>query len=900
MSRMRGYQALMQAGTYQAWNEGCQVVMPVVATGGGKCLGVDTPVLMFDGTVKKVQHIQVGELLMGPDSTPRQVLSLARGSEELYRVTPIKGDPYVVNESHILSLKKTGVGVDEIVNISVRDYLSKNKNFKHLYKGWRAAVEFAFVTKPDADLPPYLLGVWLGDGCSRLPAVTTADPEIAEYLANYVCTRGLHLRRDNVNTGAATTYYLTTGKKRKGINRLTNALRTYDLLENKHIPHTYLCGSRQTRLETLAGILDSDGYLHHGHYDLIFKSERLANDTAYLARSLGFACYVKKAFKRATNSNHAGEHYNRITISGDVSEIPTRILRHQAAPRMQKKDVLRVGISVESIGVGDYYGFEISGDRLFMLGDFTVTHNTVVMADTARKHVGHGLAAAHRGVLVGQISQSLAREGVVHNIVGPSSLIKTVVDGHMEEFGKCFFNASARFHVASVDTLKRRNVGNLKDLITLGMMDEGHHILRDNKWGQCLQMFPNAKWMTPTASPKRADGRGLGRHASGMVDRFVFGPTMRELIDWGFLTDYKVRWVQPSDLDLADIRISNATGDYNEDEVRKRVKHSGLIIGNIVDTYCQHEMGKLAVCFAVDIEHAGDIAKRFNERGVRAEVISADTPEAERRAMLKRFKSRQTQVLVNVDLFGEGFDLPAIEVVIFARPTASLALFIQQFGRVLRLMISPIHMAAWDTYTVAQRKHVIAESGKAFGIVHDHVGNIAHFGGTPDMFTDWTLDDAPKKASKSAADAIPLRPCLNVSCQMPFMRMYTACPFCGWVPPVPEARTIKEVDGDLELLSSEELRELLGAVDSFKAPPKIPYGADHMVRQGILNRHANEQHNQKMLQQAMGLVMPTNLDERTRNKKFYLQYGIDTLTAQTLPSKPASELRERILASIVK
>lgn len=325
-----------------------------------------------------------------------------------------------------------------------------------------------------------------------------------------------------------------------------------------------------------------------------------------------------------------------------------------------------------------------------------------------------------------------------------------------------------------------------------------------------------------------------------------------------------------------------------------------MIIGNIVDTYCQHTMGKLAVCFAVDIEHANDIAKRFNERNVRAEVITAETPETERRAMLKRFKTRQTLVLINVDLFGEGFDLPAIEVVIFGRPTASLALFIQQFGRVLRLMISPIHMAAWDTYTVAQRMAIIAESGKPYGIVHDHVGNIAHFGGTPDMFVDWTLDDAPKKASKSAADAIPLRPCLNVNCQMPFMRMYPACPFCGWVPPVPEARTIKEVDGDLELLDSETLRALLGARDAFNRSPAIPYGASDIVRAGILNRHANEQHNQKMLQQTMSLVMPTNLDTRTANRKFYLQFGIDTLSAQTLTSKEANALRERIIASMTK
>lgn len=886
----------------------------------------------------------------------------------------------------------------------------------------------------------------------------------------------------------------------------------------------------------------------------------------------------------------------------------------------------------------DVYRAWASGKKIVMGVLPTGAGKTVLMADTIRQHAGSSLMMAHRGQLVGQISQALARESVPHNIIGPSSLIKTVVDGHMEEFGKTFFNASAKCSVASVDTLARRNVGSFAHQVTLGMMDECfpagtlvdgkpietlvvgdmvtafdeqtgefhrrqvvrtfknpmpewlvvvrtthhtlkctsghpfwtrrgwvnaadlttddevleyasdlyevrpavrnqcgtpavpvpkdrqdflheevrdavsgraatgereetgaaqvcelrkdvrsvrmedhlsdtivqrelcdttqvenlinndecdqscarfyedarkepdarcecsrkgvkhiagdwactcnswwqwarayslrkitagllvcawvrrtirgqnqqasglpeslqdrlgtpdaencsgsgrvfareqdsdaagrkedciprwhrlesvsiqkstssdgasvynievdglhtyvangvvthncHHTLADNKWGRCVNMFPNAKWLMVTATPKRADGRGLGRHASGLVDEMCMGPTMRELIDWGFLTDYKVRWVQPSDLDLEGIRMSNATGDYNQDEVTSRVKHSGMIIGNIVDTYTTHTRGKLAVCFAVDIEHARDIAKRFNDTGVAAEVISADTPEAERRAMLKRFKSRQTLVLVNVDLFGEGFDLPAIEAVIFARPTASLALFIQQFGRVLRLMISPIHMAAWDTYTVEQRKQIIAESGKPFGMVHDHVGNIAHFGGAPDMFTDWDLDDAPKKTSKGAADAIPLRPCLQ--CQMPYMRMYPACPFCGWVPPLPEARGIKEVDGDLELLSSEELRALLGAKDAFYRPPAIPYGATPAIRGGILNRHANNLHAQTMLQDVMKLVMPPLYDERTNNRKFYLQYGVDTLTAQTLPSAKAQELRERILESVRK
>lgn len=676
-----------------------------------------------------------------------------------------------------------------------------------------------------------------------------------------------------------------------------------------------------------------------------------------------------------------------------------------------------------------------AGNKVVMGVLPTGAGKTILMANTIRQHAGCSLMMAHRGQLVGQISQALARESVVHNIIGPSPLIKTIVDAHMDEFGKTFFNASAKCSVASVDTLARRNVGSFAQQVTLGMMDECfpagtlvdgvpietlsigdevvafddatgefskrkivrtfknpipaslvvictaratlkctgghpfwtqrgwvnaiylttddkvleygheegqfsrwvrlesvsiqkptsadgafvynvevaglntyvangivthncHHTLADNKWGRCVEMFPNAKWLMVTATPKRADGRGLGRHASGLIDTMCIGPTMRELIDWGFLTDYTVRWVQPSDLDLEGIRMSNATGDYNQDEVTARVKHSGMIIGNIVDTYCKHTMGKLAVCFSVDIEHANDIAKRFNERNVAAEVISADTPEAERRAMLKRFKNRQTLILLNVDLFGEGFDLPAIEVVIFGRPTASLALFIQQFGRVLRLMISPIHMAAWDTYTVEQRKRIIAESGKPFGMVHDHVGNIAHFGGAPDMFTDWTLEDAPEKASKSAADAIPLRPCLN--CQMPYMRMYPACPFCGWEPPLPEARGIKEVDGDLSLLTSDQLRELLGAKQAFYSDPKIPYGASFQVEAGIRNMHANKMHNQTMLQDVMKLVMPPLYDERTNNRKFYLQYGIDTLTAQTLPSADATKLRERILESLRK
>ena len=115
---------------------------------------------MFDGTIKKVENIQVGDLLMGPDSTPRTVKQLARGRQEMARITPIKGDSFVVNLDHILSLKTTNNGKTksftgkEIINISVKDYLQKSNTFKHLVKLYRVPINFQ--GNEDLKIPPYI------------------------------------------------------------------------------------------------------------------------------------------------------------------------------------------------------------------------------------------------------------------------------------------------------------------------------------------------------------------------------------------------------------------------------------------------------------------------------------------------------------------------------------------------------------------------------------------------------------------------------------------------------------------------------------------------------------------------------------------------------------------------
>src|SRR3990167_1521950 len=346
-------------------------------TGMGKCLGRDTPVLMFDGRIILVQNIKPGDLLMGPDSKPRTVLSICTGIENLYRIIPTKGDPYVVNESHILSLKMTesagGHPKHSIANISVRDYLKSSKHFKHCARGWRTGVDFPKLHQ-NKPVPPYVMGIWLGDGTQNLSAITTADNEVETAWREYAQSLHDHNVRVQAGRGCKT---LFISSPRGKINIALSAFRDADVVGNKHIPDIYKIASREDRLELIAGILDADGYLVNGNYDLVSKYKRLADDIVFIARSLGLAAYAKPCKKGIKSLVFTGDYW-RICISGDTGIIPSRVERRKAPPRRQKKSVLVTGIRIESIDIGDYYGFEIDGDRLFMLGDFTVTHNTVI------------------------------------------------------------------------------------------------------------------------------------------------------------------------------------------------------------------------------------------------------------------------------------------------------------------------------------------------------------------------------------------------------------------------------------------------------------------------------------------------------------------------------------------
>lgn len=525
---------------------------------------------------------------------------------------------------------------------------------------------------------------------------------------------------------------------------------------------------------------------------------------------------------------------------------------------------------------------------------------TVIVGDAVKTWDAPTAVTAHRQELTGQLSLALAAEGIAHNVVtNDPKTLRAIVSAHVEDVGRSFINPTSEIRVVGIDTLVRMNADADPwfKRVRYYVNDEGHHVLRDNKWGTGYSMFPNARGFFPTATPIRADGRGLGRDADGFVDELIEGPGMRALIDMGFLTDYRV-FCPEVKVNLAQVHISGATGDYNQHEVRKAVHAAPELIGDIVREYLARAPGKLGVTFAVDVEHAREIAQAYQRAGVPAEVITSKTPDGLRRSLLRRFRAREILQLVNVDLFGEGFDLPAIEVVSMARPTESYALFAQQFGRALRLMIDKAHVEQWGYYTDAERLWLISQSSKPRAIIIDHVGNVLRHG-LPDRPREWSL--AARERGSSASDAIPLRRCLNPKCAMPFERIRKCCPHCGAYPMPAERTSIEAVDGDLTELDPETLRIMRGEVARIDGPAPVLSHLPIAAQINAANHHAARQQAQAPLRHAIASWAATYADDDSTNyRRFWFTFGVDVVSALALNAKDAAALETRIVTDLAK
>lgn len=470
---------------------------------------------------------------------------------------------------------------------------------------------------------------------------------------------------------------------------------------------------------------------------------------------------------------------------------------------------------------------------------------------------------AHRHELVGQMSLHVANRGIKHRIIGSASTVAQVIAEHRREFnGQSFVNPDANCSVASVQTLisRRDTLAAWAAQVDDWTLDEAHHATKLNSFGQCVSMFPNARGLGVTATPRRADGMGLGRHHDGVFDDMIVGPSMRELINIGALCDYEIA-IPASDFEIDESTLA-PSGDWSTARMREASKKSH-IVGDVVTEYVRRAFGKRGICFATDVETANEMARKFQENGIPAAAVSAKTPSDVRNDYIRRFRDGRLWVLVNVDLFGEGFDVPAVEVVIMARPTASLAVYLQQFGRALRVL-----------------------GGKRFGLVIDHVSNWKRHG-FPDKPHYWSLDRRDKRAKRAPdPDEIELTACRE--CSRPYERALPACPYCGAVIPLPDpaSRTLEQVDGDLTLLDRDMIARMQAAV-MLESPAsmgeRVGAVAGPVAGAGAINRQIERYGAQQRLREAIeqwaGVERHRGRSDAESYRRFFLTCGVDVIGA---------------------
>jgi superfamily II DNA or RNA helicase len=302
------------------------------------------------------------------------------------------------------------------------------------------------------------------------------------------------------------------------------------------------------------------------------------------------------------------------------------------------------------------------------------------------------------------------------------------------------------------------------------IIDEDHHALA-RSYRKIIEAFPQAQRIGITATPCRLNGGGLG----DVNDKLVVGPSAKWLIEHNYLAPYD--YYAPTVADLTGIHTVH--GEYATDEVVRKLNKSA-IYGDVIGYYRKLADGRQAICYCASVEHSRNMAEQFRSAGIAAEHIDGETPRQERDAAVRRFRDGQTRILCNVDLIGEGFDVPDCSVSILLRPTKSLTVYIQQSMRCMR-------------YQPDKRSVII-----------DHVGNYARFG-LPDADREWTLEPKPRK--KKPAAALKIRQCPKCF----FTHEWApACPHCGYVYPVKD-RTIDEI-------KTARLEKIKGIVLDYTTP----------------------------------------------------------------------------------
>lgn len=517
-------------------------VMISAYPGFGKCLGYDTHVMMYNGDVKKVQDIKQGDKLMGDDSKPRNVLSVCKGQEKMYRIKLSNGDSFTANESHILSLKiKNNISIkynrgkyivtyfdhqkfhditlyfDEmmemrnhlenintsnILDIEIKDYVKLPEQIKKRLKSFKVSIDF-----PEKDVKnPYLVGFWIGNG-------------------NFSIFR-------------------------KSLRKLL-----INIDNNDRIPEEYLKNSEKNRKELLKGLLHSDGVYRNGKYVIATPKESFAQDVAFLIRSLGIPMTYKFSNKKY-----------RITI-GNV--------RKNQFPVNSK--FLVYDFTVIPVKETDYYGFVIDGNHRFLLGDFTVTHNTCCSIYLSCYIKFKTLIIVNKLVLMKQWEESI---------------IKFCPDAKVQRITPKSKRKDCDFYIINAINMEKMGKDFFSDIGTV-IVDEAHLIMAETL-SRSLQYVSPRYLIGLTATPYRPDGldvlldmyfgkhkiiRQLWREHTVYKVETGFKPTIEYSktgkVNWGVVLDSQANNIERNELI---IKLLKHFSDRNFLVLVKRVSQGEYLI----------------------------------------------------------------------------------------------------------------------------------------------------------------------------------------------------------------------------------------------------------------------------------------------------------------------------------
>lgn len=719
-----------------AIREGHKRIILQAPTGFGKCHGRGTKVVMYDGTLRRVEEVRPGDKLMGPDSKPRTVLNAVCGNGPLYLVRPIKGRPFVCNDVHVLSLKRTrfwhknGGGNKgkwyggEIVNLPLVEYLDQSRNFKAQHKLWRVGIEM-----PHRELPihPYAMGMLLGDGSLMGQVnVTTMDPEVVEEV--YSLARGLGLTvRVKAQPGNRSSVYFFRGDGKH--NRLVDTLRSLGVYgcgaNSKRIPRPYKTADRRQRLELLAGLIDTDGHVYKNGQNIEYstKSRLLMRDVEFLCRSLGFGFSVSVKIVD-------GEPYYQASIHGDYRCIPTRVARKKVtSARKQKKNVLVSGFKVEPIGEGEYYGFALDGDHLYLLEDFTVTHNTLTSAHIiagALRKCSKPLFTCPAISLVDQTLASFEAEGIQDIGVIQASHPRT--------------NPNASLQIATPQTLVRRQAPDSD----FALIDEVHETFDGLDAMLVSEQWKNRIAIGLSATPWT---KGLGL----LWTKLVIAATINDLIAEGHATPARI-YGPEREIDRGALHVSK--GDFEEAGAAAAMSDAS-IVGDVLKEWKDKSPREKTFAFCVNRDHARAQMEAFHDAGIPFGYIDAFVDRDSRKRIFAQMRYGEIAGIASVGCLIRGVD-EDVRCILDLQPTRSEIRHVQKWGRGVR-----------------------TAAGKDVLIGLDHAGNNASLG----LFTDIYHDhlDTRKPSERGEAyqeDYKPAKPRKCPKCHLVLPPRARTCPFC--------------------------------------------------------------------------------------------------------------------------